>query len=381
MEVAMTSHPFDKHYFHGGGKVGGYAGSGYRDFPVHWTTYAHVMQRDPQSVLELGCARGYLLKRFAEYAQIPVLGLEISRHCYLTRAIDRVVTHDVTKPWPVVDSGDKPYDLCLSVAFLEHVPEADLPLVFAEMERTCKRGLHGIDIHDHDHFDQTHVTMRDLSWWQERLPPGHEAVDKEELESGTGTLWLPPGINDGVKLNLGSFTTMFHGWRNIDVIDLTVWARREGYQFTCCDITNGLPYDDGVVGLIFLSHVLEHFDYDVGARLLRECQRVLRPGGKIRIAVPDADHLFDLYRAREIESLREIAGVDSGGPPIRMLHELLYGDDHRAIYDQSSLMTAIANAGFTTAYGSLFGQSESPTMRRETIDLYPELSLYVEAVR
>ena len=93
------SHPFDKDYFHGGAKVGGYAGSGYRDFPVHWNTFDYVRKLEPTSVIELGCGRGYVLKRLRDYLDIPVRGLEISEHCWLTRAISEVVTCDITKAW------------------------------------------------------------------------------------------------------------------------------------------------------------------------------------------------------------------------------------------------------------------------------------------
>jgi predicted SAM-dependent methyltransferase len=372
------THPFDKHYFHGGTKVGGYAGSGYRDFPVHWATYAHVMKLEPTSVLELGCGRGYLLKRFADHAGIPVQGLEISEHCRLTRATANVVTHDVTKaPWPI---ADKAFDLCLSMAFLEHIPEEHLPTVFAEMARTSRRGLHGIDIHDEDHFDQTHCTIRPLEWWKERLPSGHEAVDKEALEAGP--IVFPPGIDRGVKLNLGSFTHMFHGWRNLDRIDLSGWADQNGYRFTQCDITDGLPYDDQIVDLIFLSHVLEHFDYAVGQQLLRECWRVLKPDGVLRIAVPNANKLIALYNDDQLSTLTEICGNDlADAESIVMLHELLYGGDHRAIYNARALVRMLRDVGFARVESSSFGASSSAVMRRETIDLYPEMSLFVEAIR
>ena len=371
----MVSHAFNKHYFHGGGQVGGYAGSGYRDFPVHWVTFAHVMERKPTSVLELGCARGYLLKRFSDYGKIPVAGLEISEHCRLTRAIESVITHDVTKaPWPV---ADQTYDLAFSSAFLEHIAEEQLPIVFAEMARTTRRGLHGIDIHDGDGFDQTHHTIRPLAWWKERLPPGHEAVDKETLEAGP--MVLPFGIDRGVKLNLGAFTHCFHGWRNLDRIDLSGWAQANGYAFMQWDLSNGLPYDDQVVDLIFLSHVLEHFDYATGKRLLRECRRVLKPDGVLRVAVPDAGNLFDLYAHGQLSSLREICG-DEPEDDLQLLHAFLYGDEHRSIYDAQTLTRSLQDAGFSRVVKSAFGTSASEVMRRETIDLYPELSLFVEAL-
>lgn len=370
------THPYDKHYFHGGGKVGGYAGEGYRDFSEHWNTYARVMQHAPKSVLELGCGRGYVIKRVADYGSVAVRGLEISEHCQLTRATDEVVLCDVTRgPWPV---ADREFDLCLSVAFLEHIPEDRLPALFAEMSRTCRRGLHGIDVHEGDNFDQTHCTIRPIEWWRARLPPGHEAVDKEDLEAG-GLVGLPADIEQGVKLNLGSFTHMFHGWRNLDRLDLGDWARGRRYSFTQWDLSVGLPYDDGIADLIFMSHALEHFSYDEGVKLLRECRRVLKRGGLLRIAVPDGRRLIDLYVAGNMRSLGPICAVDSDGSDIQIFHELLYGGDHRATYDAEALLRAFKHAGFAQGRRVTFRESASAVMRRETIDLYPELSLFAEA--
>ena len=48
-----------------------------------------------------------------------------------------------------------------------------------------------------------------------------------------------------------------------------------------------LPFPDGSVDEIFSSHALEHLGkFDV-ARVLREWHRVLRPGGKLTVRVPD----------------------------------------------------------------------------------------------
>lgn len=369
------THVFDKDYFHGGGKVGGYANEGYQDFPVHHATFAKVMEYKPESVLEVGCARAYVLKRL-EDAGVRVRGLEISEHCALTRVIENVTTWDITKtPWPI---ADKEFDLCLSIAVLEHISEDKLPAVFAEMERTCKRGLHGIDLHDDDHFDQTHCTIRPQAFWEERLPKGHIGVDKEALEPKQGIL---PG-GDGVKLNLGSFTTMFHyGWKNLDIIDLTPWAKHNGYKFSQWDARQGLPYDDGIVDLIFACHMLEHFTYEAGAKLLAECHRALKPGGVMRILVPDAKELIARYEDDSLGDFDEMSSTAAArGTQAEKLYELLCAE-HKAIYDTEKLGSACMAAGFSWVEQATFRKSRSPVMQRETMDLYPDLSLIVEATK
>ncbi|MEM9703666.1 MAG: class I SAM-dependent methyltransferase, partial [Planctomycetota bacterium] len=53
------------------------------------------------------------------------------------------------------------------------------------------------------------------------------------------------------------------------------------------DLRDPLPFEDGAYDFVYHSHVLEHFrPADVPA-FLSECRRVLRPGGVLRVVVPD----------------------------------------------------------------------------------------------
>jgi len=58
------------------------------------------------------------------------------------------------------------------------------------------------------------------------------------------------------------------------------WHYRHGDQ---------LPFTDMMFNYIFSEHFFEHLFLDEAVDLLRECRRVLTPGGVIRICVPDAD--------------------------------------------------------------------------------------------
>jgi SAM-dependent methyltransferase len=53
------------------------------------------------------------------------------------------------------------------------------------------------------------------------------------------------------------------------------------------NILKGLPNDDGSVSVIYTSHMLEHFDHHEADIFCKEVQRLLIPGGVIRIVVPD----------------------------------------------------------------------------------------------
>lgn len=52
---------------------------------------------------------------------------------------------------------------------------------------------------------------------------------------------------------------------------------------------SSLPFEDGKFSHIYSEHFLEHLFLDESLEILRECYRVLAPGGFIRLVVPDAD--------------------------------------------------------------------------------------------
>jgi predicted SAM-dependent methyltransferase len=82
-------------------------------------------------------------------------------------------------------------------------------------------------------------------------------------------------VEQSLKLNIGSGETQLPGFTNID--------RRDGKE------AYPLEYDTDSVDEIRASHILEHFSFREAITVLEEWVRVLKPGGLIRIAVPDVD--------------------------------------------------------------------------------------------
>lgn len=64
------------------------------------------------------------------------------------------------------------------------------------------------------------------------------------------------------------------------------------------DLRKPLPFESGTVDAVYASHLLEHLDRTEGARLMQECRRVLKPGGIVRIVVPDLEDLCKFYLQR-----------------------------------------------------------------------------------
>jgi len=99
------------------------------------------------------------------------------------------------------------------------------------------------------------------------------------------------GTEGTVKLHIGCGTDYKDGWINIDnnsdnnirKLDMNV------------DLRNGLPFKDNSVDYIFNEHFLEHLTWDEGTQTIREFMRVLKPGGILRIAMPDLARSVKMY--------------------------------------------------------------------------------------
>lgn len=375
---------YNRFYFDGGrGKYGGYSREGYWDYPAHWTTFRKIREHKPESVLELGCARGYLLKRLQDDG-IRAEGLEVSEHCYLTRVCDGIRVWDLTQtPWPF---RDKEFDLCVSTAVLEHIPEAKIGVVTAEIRRISRRGLHGIDFGDHDDgFDKTHCFFRDQVTWDGLLNGGSPsggpqiAVDKESLEHGPTS---PPGPDGLVKLNCGSFRAMFHhGWLNLDQHPLEEFARVNGFLYHRADLNQGIPAADNTVDLVYASHFLEHLSLIDGERFLQECWRTMKVGAVLRLILPDTMTLCTAYTRGELGKYDEISdGCAGTAQQSQKLWELLFSN-HLAVYDMRSICSLLKRVGFASVVPQVFRSSTSAVMRTQTLDMFPELSLFVEAIK
>jgi predicted SAM-dependent methyltransferase len=61
------------------------------------------------------------------------------------------------------------------------------------------------------------------------------------------------------------------------------------------NLLSGIPYAENTFDLVYHSHVLEHFTKDDGIKLIQECYRVLKPGGVLRIAIPNLESIVREY--------------------------------------------------------------------------------------
>lgn len=186
------------------------------------------------------------------------------------------------------------------------------------------------------------------------------------------------------KLHLGCGPVTPESWLNVDgswsarlarypVLHKTALAlagRKSGFKSTGRifghDLRRPLPWPDASFTAVYASHLLEHMYLEEADRLLRECFRVLKPGGVVRMVVPDVDPLIrgylgqpfpkwlDNYEKYDQPTDRFIRGLLMRDPErprgnvfVRVYDALYDFHSHKWMYNGTSLAAHLAKAGFT----------------------------------
>lgn len=169
-------------------------------------------------------------------------------------------------------------------------------------------------------------------------------------------------------LHLGCGPNPIDGWLNTDV--------RPTGQTVRLDAARPFPLPDESFDYAFSEHMFEHLDYEEGRSMLRECRRILRPGGILRLTVPTLDFLIRLYREPETEIHRRYtewhlkrfapriyADFAADGRPLPaalVVNDFMRMWDHRTIYDLATLCEMLALVGFSQVTVREAGQSAHP---------------------
>jgi len=380
---------FEREYFEDG--TIGY--KEYRDFATHYSTSSVLLKHKPESLLDIGGGRGYVVK-ILENNGIKGTCMDISKHCYMTRATDNFILHDASKiPWPF---KDKEFDVSFSMNFMEHIPKEKIDEIIRESMRVSKRGIHGIhmtacpfDELDPD-IDITHKISESKEWWENKfkeINPNYNVtidhprtLEYEKPEEQPPISVIPQPPDNLVKLNIGSFKDMFYyGWVNIDIIDLTEFSKRQAYSFIQHDIRKGIPYDDNKVSFIVTNHTIEHITREEGRKFLEECYRVLQKDGMLRISTPDTQLITKKYLDGKIMEHKYMnVGVEQAHDDAEAYYNLLLAG-HYTIYDGDSLCKILKEIGFKNVKATTPFVYRSDKLKKETLTTHPSVSLVIEA--
>lgn len=142
---------------------------------------------------------------------------------------------------------------------------------------------------------------------------------------------IPKNQEGKILVNVGCGFDTSNEFINVDVLPLP-------HIHHVHDITDLSMFPSDSVDLLYASHVVEHIPVERLMATLKEWRRALKPGGTIRISVPDFDNMTDYYidSGRDVDLVRD--NVLGKEPPY---------DNHYTLWNERKMQAVLAEAGFT----------------------------------
>ena len=175
------------------------------------------------------------------------------------------------------------------------------------------------------------------------------------------------------RLNWGCGAVTPAGWINSDR------KARPGVSL-CCDIRAGLALRDASLDYVVSIHALQDLPHREVLPALGELRRVLRPGGVLRLGLPDLDRAIAAYQAgnRRYFLIPDDEVRSLGG---KLAVQMLWYGALRSMYTTEFTEELCQRAGFTGIARCEFRRTASRYPEIVELDNRPEESLFVEAGR
>ncbi|UCG88447.1 MAG: methyltransferase domain-containing protein [Gemmatimonadota bacterium] len=122
-----------------------------------------------------------------------------------------------------------------------------------------------------------------------------------------------------LRLVIGASGVYDSGWINTDIEYLNLLDPLQWETY----------FNENSIDAMLAEHVWEHLTIEQGMEAARRCFQYLKPGGYLRVAVPDGCHPSQDY----------IAWVKPGGTGPA-------ADDHRVLYNHTTFADVFVRAGF-----------------------------------
>jgi predicted SAM-dependent methyltransferase len=157
-----------------------------------------------------------------------------------------------------------------------------------------------------------------------------------QAEPAPPTAPLAAHFGESTRLHLGCGGNQIPGWSNVDLVAAP--------GVVVHDLTTPLPLPEESIEYIFSEHLLEHLTREQGLAFLRDCHRVLKVGGVVRISTPDLGKLVAEYEAGRISEWHDVGFFPP--TPCVMVNQGMRLWNHQFLYDPSELLALLHEAGF-----------------------------------
>jgi predicted SAM-dependent methyltransferase len=168
--------------------------------------------------------------------------------------------------------------------------------------------------------------------------------------------------NKDIKLQIGGGYHLINDWINGDIIAGNIYLNAK----------NRYPIPSETVNVIFAEQFIEHISFDDARKCLKECYRILKPNGTIRLSTPDLVGLIDVYNDENSKVVRSEALLRHKSnhnadltTPCHFINDFFRLWGHSFIYDYETLVSQLESAGFSNIRRTSFGQSKNPYLRNK----------------
>jgi len=175
------------------------------------------------------------------------------------------------------------------------------------------------------------------------------------------------------RLHWGCGSSTPAGWINSDVkvglgIDVS------------SDIRQGLPLEEASIDYIVSVHALQEIPYNDLVPALRELRRVLKPGGVLRLALPDLLKGVGAYQRGDRGHFL-VPDEDARSLGAKLVVQLIWYGYSRTLFTTDFIEEMLLKAGFDRVVHCAYQQTQSPFPEIITLDNRENESLFVEAVK
>lgn len=177
------------------------------------------------------------------------------------------------------------------------------------------------------------------------------------------------------KIHLGCGSNVIPGWLNYD------WEVGDKRDVVPWDLSKrNLPHMDGTVDFIYSEHFVEHIEPDQCLGLFKECYRILKKGGAMRVSTPNLLVVVDDYRRGRLDRWHSVGWEPKS--PCQLINGAMREWGHKWLYDLQDLTSMLCNASFSPSKIILTPWRESKHQHLCGLETRPNcLDLIVEAVK
>lgn len=176
------------------------------------------------------------------------------------------------------------------------------------------------------------------------------------------------------KLNWGCGPDLRDGWINSDVLDWGTGQQHVG------DIAAGLPFGDGHFDYAVSHHALQMIGWSDLVPTLVELRRVIKPGGWLRLSVPDLLRAFDAWRKHD-PSHFPIADEHESSIDGKLCMYVTQAGATRSVFTKAWLFELLQRASFERIDSCLIFSTRSGIADLTSLDTRSAESLFVDARR